>query len=322
MVGGIINKFKIKRRRVTLFFEDILANYIKECEKKGYKKEMREIGELWSSLNAEILIPSSIKKLPLPLFSQVAKMVWANLGILEDIEIMRKEDMLIVTTKGEAISRIIGKNEFSVGSYSGLLKVFLNSGVKCIKRSQSEESCEYYYRMTKEKADIKGRNKCEYDKYNSIPDINGYTLKDAIKNNILRINKNRIYFRGKSMCNIENTLFHIIGNRKILLEKVPEISYQYFDEIIGKTSNERHLLLLRTLLQVMGWGYVKIIMKSKRSTLIEISHAPRGFQIEPDNYDFLINVISGYLQAKNGNSRIKNISYNQKAMIIEFISPR
>jgi hypothetical protein len=48
-VGGIINKFKIESRRSTLFFEDILANYVKGCEEAGHAEEMEKIGptKLW-----------------------------------------------------------------------------------------------------------------------------------------------------------------------------------------------------------------------------------------------------------------------------------
>ena len=38
--GKILNKFKGRSSRSVVFFEDILANYIKECEARGYDEEL------------------------------------------------------------------------------------------------------------------------------------------------------------------------------------------------------------------------------------------------------------------------------------------
>jgi len=49
--GGIVNRFVLKKSRIDLlFFEDILANYIKGCEDAGFGKEMEETAEKWMNL--------------------------------------------------------------------------------------------------------------------------------------------------------------------------------------------------------------------------------------------------------------------------------
>ena len=317
-VGGIVNKFKLRPRRVTLFFEDILANYLLMCEKKGHMEEMRQIGEQWGLLTARTLIPPLIFKLPLHLFSQVAKRVWTSIGILEDLHVSKTGNTLILTTKKEEITRIIEKNSFVLGSFGGVFEAYFNLVLIPISVSQTREKSQYVYKITNEKLKKSNcREKEEYTHLNIIPPTKGFTLKDVVKKNIFQLKKNRIYFRKKSIFNSENTLFHLIGNRGILLETIPQIAYNYFNEIIDKkTSVEKKLLLLKTLLQTMGWGVVTIKL-SANNILLRVSYVPCGLQAEKDNWIFLVKTISGYLQIINHNIDIKKILQRKQDIIIE-----
>lgn len=317
-VGGIMNKFKLKRRRVTLFFEDIVAEYIKKCEVAGYAKEMREIGELWGVLGTKILTPTPIKKLPLPLFSNIAKMIWVHIGILSNSEIKRTGKMVTLTTERDALTRIIGKNTLVEGSFAGVLGVYLNSDLKLVRVSQTTQFSKYEYLILDGQKDIKGRSKDEYNQLNKIPPMKGYTLKDAIRKKVFQLKGNRMYFRGKSICNSENTLFHLIGNHNIMLDVVPKISYEYFSNVVEKNvPKEKKLVLLKTLLQIMGWGVIKIRMKDKDEILVEITHLPCGLQQQNDNWIFLIKTVLGYLWIINKNLEIKRTTQGKNYVKID-----
>ena len=141
----------------------------------------------------------------------------------------------------------------------------------------------------------KSKDKKIYDKLNQIGRESGLTLKDALKKGIFKLKKNnRVYFRGKSMIPIENTLFHLFSNKKILIKRIPFITYDYFSEMVEKkVRKELKLKLLKNILQATGWGIVKIVVKEGVS--IKINYPPHGSQPEKDNWLFLGNFILGYL---------------------------
>jgi len=73
VVGGIKNKFAVRSRRVTLFFEGILADYIKECEKAGYGDKIYDIGKKWGRLVSYSLGTKALKHLPPSILLKIAK---------------------------------------------------------------------------------------------------------------------------------------------------------------------------------------------------------------------------------------------------------
>ncbi|MCK4714765.1 MAG: hypothetical protein KAT35_04265, partial [Candidatus Aenigmarchaeota archaeon] len=97
-VGGVVNRFKIRKRRVTLFFGDIFMRYIEECEGSGHKKEMKSIAEEWMLHYFKVLVPGSLKSLPLFLLNAVMRKVWINLGLMDDFRIVRKGDVMEIHT--------------------------------------------------------------------------------------------------------------------------------------------------------------------------------------------------------------------------------
>jgi len=318
-VGSILSRFKIKRRRNVLFFEDILAEYISDCEKL-YSKEMKEIAFSWAFITSQELIPNTLKKLPLSILgNNIIKRIWKNFGIIDNFHLIKKNNTIIVNIENEYITRIIGENKFLIGFAEGSLSAVLNSKVSCKHVSQTKNYCKYIFKIEKKQTvdKIYSKGKALYNNLNYIPISRGYSLKDMLKSNILQLRKNKLYFRGKLLTLIENTLFHLLSNKKILLGKVSDISYKYFSKLIDKdSSNNRKMNLIKNLLEAMGWGHIKILMK-KDNIIVSIKNPPYGLQTENDNWEFLFRVIYGYLRLINKKFKIKNISYEQKKVTMK-----
>jgi hypothetical protein len=306
VVGGILNKFKVKSRRSTLFFEDILADYIKMCEDAGYEKEMGLIGQKWGMLGTQQLGPTSLKKRfpPSLCLNVFVKKVWINIGLLDDYYFFKKGNVIKIKTKNEFITRIIGKNEFVTAIHKGILNVMFQQEPRITGITQTKQFAQHNFELDGHPFDFKFKEKTTYDQLNHLPKIRGFILKDALKKNIFQLK--------------ENTLFHIISNQGPLLEKVHHISYSYFDKIIEKdASDNRKLILLKTLLQIMGWGIVNILFE-KNKIIIEIKNPSYGLQIEKDNWDFLIRVILGYLWLLNKDFEITDINIGYKNLVITY----
>lgn len=317
--GGILNRFKIKiKRRDILFFEDILAYYFKECENEKYEEKIKEIGQKWMVLTGNF-IPKALKILPpQTFFNSIMKKIWINLGLMDDFYLVKQGGVIKAKTKNEFFTRIIGKNNFTVGCSIGSLNAIFGCEVELINAHQTKKFCEYTLKLKHKLFQIESKKIQEYQNLNSLPKSKDFSLSYALKKRILRLVGNRIYFRGKSILSIENTLFHIIGNYDILLEKVPEISYNYFKDIIElNSSKDQKLLLLKNLLQVMGWGSVKVKINENR-IVFNFLNPPFGLQIEKDNWNFLMSTILGYLWHINTNFEIENSEINHKRLKITY----
>lgn len=319
-VGGLIYKFKIRGRRHVLFFEEIMANYIKECEKVGHVDEMRDIGREWGSLIIKQRVPDVLKKLPPHIFLNIVMgRIWVNLGLMDSLIATKKGELIEVQTKNEAVTRFNGKTAVSIGYYEGILSILNKSQVECIDSIQTKESCKYKFKIINVPFDVESKDKNAYLRLNYLPEIEGFTLKDALRKNIFQLNeKNQICFRKKLTPPVENTVFHLFSNRGILIEAVSDISYDYFKEIIQEdSSDEEKLVLLKTLLQVMGWGKVKFSKGLETAKMI-ISNPPYGLQKEKDNWDFLIMTVLGYLWTLDRGFRVSNIEESYKKIGISF----
>jgi hypothetical protein len=319
--GGIINKFKIKSRRSTLFFEDILAGYVKECENAGHAEEMERIGEKWGALySAGVMVPIFKKIPPVIFLNTIMRKVWINLGLLDDLHAVKKGDSIVFETKNECTTRIIGESKFLPGIYKGALGTLFNSELITEKALQTKTSSSYTFKITGKNLEIKTKEKNIYNKLNHPPLIKGFTLNDALRSGIFKLKENnKIFFRGTHLQAMENTLFHIIGNEKILLDRIQHISFNYFEKLVEKDAPpEKKLNLLKTLLQTMGWGTMKIIIESQNNITFKISHPPYGFQIEEDNWEFLSRTILGYLWLINKELKIKKQVYGSKKLTIVY----
>ncbi len=296
-VGRVLNKFKVRSRRSVLFPEDILANYVKECESKGHGKEVRKICRKYGILGSYLLMPSALRKLPLMLFlNRVLKILWTNIGVLDDLHATKREDIIIIETKNELISRIIGKNEFCTGFIEGVVSALSDHKAECIENIQTFKSCKYVIRVRgKTRLSIDAKNKEFYNKLNTFSPTRGFELKGAIKGGFFTIIKNRVYFRGKPLVSTEPTFFHLIANNKIPTERVAHISYDLFKDIIMKdASSEVKLTLLKNFLQTTGWGLVSTAIDDDK-IVVSIRNPPYGLQSKKDNFDFLARFVLGFL---------------------------
>lgn len=318
-VGRITNRFKARHRVNVLFFEDIIAEYLKLCDKLGYEKEIFEIGREYTSIAISNFLPPIMKKLPMTLlFNKIIKKIWINIGGLDDLNVERVADSITMRTENEAIVRIIGKNSFSAGATTGLFSALIGEQLECIEINQIDKSCKYVLKILNHDVGIERmRSKRQYMELNRFKSMYGFTLKGALRNKTLILSRNKIYFRGKLLSYFENTLYHLIGNKGVLLERVPEISYRFFDEIIEKSSTkEKKLRLLKMLLQVMGWGVLDIVVRDKK-IIFKIKNPPYGLS-EVDNWEFLAKSIQGYLWLLNKSYKISDIRHTHKRLLITY----
>ncbi len=322
-VGGILNRFIMRSRRNTLFFEDIIGEYVRTCERYGRGEDLRKLSQRWGELTFQQLTPWSIKKLPTPLIiNSFGKETWSNLGIVDDIHLDEEGDIVSVTTKNESITRTIGKNDFMPGLFKGSLSALYNSRLRIINVSQTIESCVYQFELEHEPIIIKGKEKSLYNRLNYLEPIKGFTLNDALKSNILQLKGgNAVYFRGKRLIIAENTIFHLVGTKGFLFDKVPHISHDFFETIIKEDStDEQKLTLLKNLLQIIGWGIIKIVIKNKNEIFIEIKNPPYGLQLEKDNWHVLTRVILGYLWLLNEDFEIADVEGGYQNLKITYLS--
>ncbi|ODS37218.1 MAG: hypothetical protein A7315_04255 [Candidatus Altiarchaeales archaeon WOR_SM1_79] len=320
-VGSILNKFKIRSRRDTLFFEDIITQYVLTCEQHGHGKDIGRLSEKWGELNIHILTPAPIKKISNTLImDRILRNVWTNLGIVDYVHLNKRYNTVYLTTKNESITRSIGRNDFMPGFFNGIVNALYNSRSKIIGVIQSKESCEYQFELTHEPVTITGKDKSLYDKLNYMEPIYGHTLGDAFRSGMLQLKDgNRIYFREKRVTITENTIFHLVGAANIMLDEVPRISYDFFSKVIEKEStDEQKLKMLKNLLQFMGWGIVTIVFRNKNEILFEIKNPPYGLQSEKDDWTVLSNVILGYLWAIDKDFEILNVNESSKNLKIMY----
>ncbi|MCK4327520.1 MAG: hypothetical protein KAW41_03515 [Candidatus Diapherotrites archaeon] len=317
-VGSVINKFKVKKRRNTLFFEELIARYAQACERRGKGDKLREICDEWGRLTSHILIPAPIKSSPPRLIFLMSGEVWKNLGLLTDVHTRISGTEIKLITENEFLSELIGPNAAMTGFFVGTTKVVFNSNAEIVKVVGKNKKIIYTIRLTKGKPIFNAKDKEKYNKLNKLSPIDGFTLNDAIKKGIFRVRDSRIYFRGKRICIIENTIFHLLSNNNLLLDEVPDISQGFFSEIIEKTASASEKLnLLKTLLQVMGWGRVTIQMETNK-VILSIYKPPYGLQLENENWAFLSSVILGYIRLINKKFQFVSSTKKGEALALIF----
>ncbi|MCK4492036.1 MAG: hypothetical protein KAU03_05395, partial [Candidatus Altiarchaeales archaeon] len=256
------------------------------------------------------------------IINHLGEKTWSNLGIVDHIHLDEKDDIVCVTTRNESITRIIGKNDFMPGFFNGTVNALYNSRSRIVNCLQSKSSCRYQFKLEHEPIIIEGKAKSLYNRLNYLEPIKGFTLNDACRRGIVQLKEgNRIYFRGRRVTVTENTIFHLAGNADLLLDRVPQISYEFFKEIVDfDSTDEQKLTLLKNLLQVMGWGIVKIIIKDKGDIFIEIKNPPYGLQLEKDNWTVLSKVILGYLWLIDEDFEISDVKEGYKNLKITYLS--
>lgn len=295
--GSIVNRIKLRSRRNTLFFEEIGARYVKACEDAGHASDMGEIGEKWMALYFGSLLPHGFRKLPPKFFLNViVKKIWVSMRMMDYFRLREDDGMFEITTRNEGLTRFVGSNSLMVGFYRGILGSLYGFRFATIEADQNTDECRYVFRRTGERISITGKSRQFYERLNRTDAEAGFTLKDALKTKLFEMNENALSFRGKPISPIESTLFHIIGNRGIMISSLADISKSFFSGLVEDNTNKfKKAQLLKTLLQVMGWGIVSIEIKAKE-TIVCIKNPACGLQSEKDNWNFLAQIILGYLR--------------------------
>ena len=317
-VGGISNRFKIGRRRDVLFFEEILANYIKECENAGHKKDMREIAKEWAFVYTKNFLPDFMKSVPkIALLNTVLKKSWIYFGLLDDFKAAGSDERISFLTYSEAMTRLIGGNEFCKGLWEGVLCALYKRRVDLLQSSQTQHVSEYSFSIKKEPFDIASKDKRIYQELNATPKGDG-DLKKYIKQRMLVLKGNRLTYRGKSVVIGENTLFHIFGEKGTLIDRVAEISRLCFKDIVEKDSKgEKRMLMLKNLMHVFGWGRINAVYQ-KGHVAIEIRNPPYGIQKGEDNWDFLSQMLLGYISLFGKGFRISGLKKFRGGIRIDY----
>ena len=117
---------------------------------------------------------------------------------------------------------------------------------------------------------------------------------------------NRIFFRGRSLIPIENTIYHILSDRNVEMEKLTSISHDFFKGVVKSgATDERMLVLMKNIFQYMGWGIFTI--KVGKKITIEIKNPPYGLTMR-DNWQFLARVLLGYIRLIDDGLIIESIT--------------
>jgi hypothetical protein len=296
-VGLLLNTFKLKPRRGTLFFEELVGRYVKECEKRGSAGAVARVGEEWLVLGIHALVPDALKSLPArDVVNSVLRPVWTNLGILGDISAEEKGNRITISTADECVTRVVGKNAFCEGIALGVVEGAYGRKALPVSSFQSAASCKYEFELTKEAFSVPSRPKAEYDRLNKFSPPKGFALGDALRSGVMTLRGNRLFYRGRPVWYVENTLFHLIGASGACIDAVPAIARDFFGEWVDAAALDADkLALLKNALQILGWGVV-VIEYSGRSAKVVIQSPPHGLQAGPDNYAFLAASVCGFLR--------------------------
>lgn len=318
-VGGVVNRFKINVRRDVLVFEDILSEYVGACERKGKDEETEWIGRHWTNLTMGNLLPAPLKRLSVPFIAnRIGMHVWRNVGLIDNMEVREDGDTITIDTRNEYVTRSIGPNRFAAGAYAGILDVLTGREAELVKAEQSKVGCSYVFRIGKnEWKRPPSRDKGRYDELNRRSAVKGYALKDVLKMNVFRMKGNRILFRERTVLPVENTLFHIIGGRSLMLDEVTRISRAFFGRTVKKGSLEDSLPFMKRLMQITGWGTLRIAYGEREGITVDVRSLPFGL-LREDNWDFLVHMMLGYLRVFSPGVGISGKECRGTALTIRF----
>jgi len=291
--GNIRNAFRIRPRRNTLFFEELEADYVLHCERSGFRKDMTRIGFEWMSLVFDKLVPRFLRRLsPEAFLNNVMSHVWSNLGLMDSFSISRDGDTLLIKTRNESITRLIGLNGLVTGSYQGIINSFFGSGSELVNAHVSGDSVLYEFRLRGKPERIPGKSLRRYTVLNK-QETGAYQT--MLKNRFLVIKGNRVYFRNRLLTPVESTIFSILGIKAVLLHSVPELSRNFFAQIISGADKEQGLRMMKNLFEAMGWGRITIVRKPAE-ILAEARNPPCGLA-RRDNWDYMIMTMLGFIKA-------------------------
>jgi hypothetical protein len=324
VVGAVINRDRGGKRRYTLFFEEIFADYILAIENEGFRDESSSIARQWMRLAMNNIITSLPAKLPPKVFLNILlKNIWAQLGLMDDFKLTQQKGVVRIKTVREGVSRLIGPTVFLTGFYEGILNAVYGREVELTKCSQSKSICDYTYRLGGGDVIIQSKDKAEYRRLNSLdnlPEGSGVNLKKAIRNKMFQLrDRNRLYFRSMPVGPIESSVFHLFGDKEILLDYVPEISKRCFSNALDygfKPGDMENLNLLKSIMEAMGWGIFRI--QAADDIMFDVRNPPYGLQVSEDNWEFLMQAILGFIRVNDGGVQLDRVKTDYKHLVFSF----
>ncbi len=151
--GYILNKFKLKRyRRNVLFFDKILAEYVKKLE-KSKSRDLFNAGYRWARLYCNYTTASAKKPAFSSLFllNNLLATVWKNIGLLKNIYAEKEDGKIILCTWDETPTKFIGPNNLMKGIYTGVLCSLWNKKCICQKVSFKKGKTIYHFKLLEKK---------------------------------------------------------------------------------------------------------------------------------------------------------------------------
>jgi len=318
--GGVHNTHILKRRRNTIFFEDLISEYYKICEQHGHGEQLYSTAQEWMAKVGITLSPPEVLKNPgINIINNIQNPMWSNLGLINKIHAEQDKDRVSVTVESPCCTRIIGKNAFMSGVFTGAMNYAFLRQVELLSEKTTKERSIFEYKILSTKFVNNAIDRQKYIKMNEIPDTKSTSMKHALNAKTIQLHENnRLYLRNHPLWYVENTIFHMLGHRGLMLAELEDLSKNFFKSLIDKdTSLENKLRLLKTIIQTLGWGIVTILIDGNQ-IIIKIDFIPHGLQTTPDNYSLLTSVWTGYLKAINENSELQNSTVTSNTHYLKY----
>lgn len=302
--GTLVNTYKERKRRNVGFLDEVLSEYIRECERAGHQKETHEMGFRWgSSYTAGIIYHMADRPPALTLINNSMKLLWRSMDLLVDCGLAEEGRLLRFHTQGECFTRSIGENHFTRGLYRGVFSTLYGRELEGTDFSQNKNGSVYVYRISESPFTARCKDSMEYYRLNEAPEGATYGMEEAKREGIIKADSNRLSFGGKHLQLIEGTLFHSVSNAGVNLGYVAGLTSAYLKGSLP-SSLEASCLLLKKFLESCGWGSIGIEV-SKKEIAARISCPPYGFQPEEDNWGYLVYTMLGFLQASSPTVRLQ-----------------
>ena len=125
----------------------------------------------------------------------------------------------------------------------------------------------------------------------------GIDLKEGLTKGLLKIDANNIpFFREQRMTMTEVTLFPLLSALPISFTGLEKAAQAFMKKQLDPTADTTsQYRLLKTFLEVCGWGQVMIELEDDRLVQMKITSYPLGLQKDNDQGGFIDHYLSGLL---------------------------
>lgn len=311
--GGIISsKLNINPYRSILIPEEILARYVKYLDGKEKTKHIYLLIKDWCEKIIRSKFSSQSGFSCEQVFNTILKRIWCTTGSMNNLVAKKEGKDIIIQTDDECITQLIGKNNMMPAFFEGAISALTNKKVK-LKDARQGKHSKYIFSLLNEDC----YNPDTQLKPQISSDEGGFNLKDALSYNLFILKDNKIFFEEKQLILIESSILHRLPNTKEDIDAVSHIAYNFFNELTTKFHGTGKLVLLKKLLQSMGWG--GILIKYHNSDIqLQIKSAPKNALGSGDDWRFFAGIILGYLWSLNPNLTIISMRSSTESLNIHF----